>query len=285
MRVVSRFSIIVLIFLVVAAVSGYEALRRRSPVARWLWLPIAGAVFLEARVGSLAIQPFHAPWRSAAIEAIDRGGPATLLVVPFGDRDWDSQYMLAIAGSTRPLVYGWGGFYPSYQRELEQAFGPGDVARGLALARKVWPETRLLVDRERLRQLTGGKRGEAPRIFQEALLRSCVTLAEDERFTLLRIPPDTGPAPSFERLTRQATLRDNPVIAFTARAEGGRSLPLTVEANGIRVAALTLETRSREYRVSVPAAVLVAIRPNAVRIVSDSGAPFVLENFHLLPPG
>jgi len=285
MRVVSRFSIIVLIFLVVAAVSGYETLRRKRPAARWLWLPVAAAVFLEARVGTLEIQPFRAPWRSAAIEAIDRDGPATLLIVPFGDRNWDSQYMLAIAGATRPLVYGWGGFYPPYQRELERAFGSGDVARGLALARKVWPETRLLVDRERLRQLTGGKRGEGPRIFQEALLRSCETLAEDERFTLLRIPPDTGPSPSFERLTRRETLRDNPVVAFMARAEGGRPSPVTVTVNGTRIATVTLEARRRQYTVAVQPDTLVGVRPNVVRVDSDSGVPFVLEGFRLLPPG
>ena len=101
--------------------------------------------------------PFREPWKSAAIEAIDRDGPATLLVVPFSDRNWDSQYMLAITGARIPLVYGWGGFYPPYQVELRGAFGSGDVVRGLALARKVWPETRLLVDKMHLRGLVGGK--------------------------------------------------------------------------------------------------------------------------------
>lgn len=287
MRVVSRFSIVVLIFLVLAAVSGYEALWRRRPAARWLWLPVAAAVFMEARVGPLAIVPFQAPMTSVAIEAIGRGGPATLLVVPFGDRNWDSYYMLGIAGARTPLVYGWGGFYPPYQVELREAFGSGDVARGLALARKVWPETRLLIDKLHLRGLIGGKRGDGPRIFEEELMRSCETLAQDERFTLLRIPPDTGPAPVFERITRLSTLRDNPVITFTARAAAGlpTSVTVTVTVNDTRVTAVTLDDAGREYRVPVPADALVEVRPNTIRIGSDGGAPFTLEGFQLLPPG
>ena len=285
MRVVSRFSVVVLIFLVLAAVSGYEALWRRRPAARWLWLPVAAAVFLEARVGPLAVVPFQEPWKSAAIEAIDRGGPATLLVVPFSDRNWDSQYMLAIAGARIPLVYGWGGFYPPYQVELRQAFGSGDVPRGLALARKVWPETKLLVDKLHLRGLIGGKRGEGPRIFEEALLRSCETLAEDERFALLRIPPDIGPAPQFERITRQATLRDNPVIAFAAGVTGGRPVSVPVTVNDTLVATLVIDGPSRRYSVQVPPAALVDVRPNTIRIGSGGGVPFSLEGFRLLPPG
>ena len=285
MRVVSRFSIIVLIFLVLAAVSGYEALWRRRPAARWLWLPVAAAVFLEARVGTLAIAPFREPWQSAAIAAIDRGGPATLLVVPFSDRNWDSQYMLAIAGARIPLVYGWGGFYPPYQVELREAFGSGDVPRGLALARKVWPETRLLVDKAHLRGLIGGKRGDSPKIFEEALLKSCEKLAEDERFTLLRIPPDTGPAPFFERITRHATLRDNPVVAFTAVAAGGRQVDVPVTVNDTLVGTVTLDAGGREFTVRVPQEALVEVRPNTIRVGSGGGAPFSLAGFRLLPPG
>jgi len=285
MRVVSRFSIVALIFLVLAAVSGYEALWRRRPAARWLWLPVVAAVFLEARVGALAVVPFQAPLKSPAIEAIDRGGPATLLVVPFSDRNWDSYYMLGIAGARTPLLYGWGGFYPPYQVELREAFGSGDVARGLALARKVWPETRLLVDKLHLRGLIGGKRGDGPRIFEEALVRSCETLAEDERFTLLRIPPDTGPAPFFERITRRATLRDNPVIAFTAGTASGRPVAVPVTVNDILVATLVIDGPSRGYSVQVPAAALVDVRPNTIRIGTGGGAPFTLKGFRLLPPG
>jgi hypothetical protein len=206
-----------------------------------------------------------------------------LLIVPFGDRNWDSQYMLAIAGSRIPVVYGWGGFYPPYQVELREALGAGDVPRLLALARKVWPDTRLLVDRRHLRGLVGGKRGEGPRILQEELLRSCEMLAVDERFTLLRIPPDSQPASSFERLTRHATLRDNPVVAFTARAEGDQPLPVSVSVNGTRIAGVILEAGSREHRVPVPAASLTGVRPNVIRMDGDGGKPFVLQDFRLLP--
>jgi hypothetical protein len=157
--------------------------------------------------------------------------------------------------------------------------------RGLALARKVWPETRLLVDKLHLRGLIGGKRGDGPRVFEEALVRSCETLAEDERFTLLRIPPDTGPSPFFERITRQATLRDNPVLAFTAGTATGRPVAVPVMVNDTLVATLTLEGPSRQYAVQVPAAALVDARPNSIRIGSGGGALFSLSGFRLLPPG
>lgn len=285
MRVISRFSIVVLIFLVVAAVSGYQELWRRRPAARWVWLPVLLAVAAEARVGPLAIMPFKQPWRSPAINAIDRDGPATLLVIPFGDRNWDSQYMFAIAGARIPLVYGWGGFYPPFQIELREALGAGDVPRLLALARKVWPETRLLVDKTHLRGLVGGKRGEGPRILEEALLQSCEKLAEDKRFTLLRVPPDSGPAPVFERLTREATLRDNPVVAFVARSADGGSLGVEVSVNGQSIATLQVDDRVRAFTVPVPPSALVGVKPNVIRVGTENGATFVLEDFRLLRRG
>ena len=110
-------------------------------------------------------------------------------------------------------------------------------------------------------------------------------MAEDERFTLLRIPPDTGPAPFFERITRQATLRDNPVIAFTAGAIGGRPVVVPVTVNDTLVATLVIDGPSRRYSVPVPPAALVAVRPNTIRIGSGGGVPFSLEGFRLLPPG
>ena len=116
-------------------------------------------------------------------------------------------------------------------------------------------------------------------------MRSCEMLAEDERFTLLRIPPDIGPAPFFERITRQATLRDNPVIAFTAGTTGGQPVSVPVTVNDTLVATLTLNGPSRPYSVPVPAAALVAVRPNTIRIGSPGGAPFTLAEFRLLPPG
>lgn len=283
MRVVSRFSVIVLIFLVVAAASGYQALWRRRPAALLVCLPVLVAVGLEARVGPLAILPVQLPWRSAAIDAVERDGPATLLIVPFSDRNWDSYYMLAITGARIPLVYGWGGFYPPLQVELREALGDGDVPRLLSLAGKIWPETRLLVDKVHLRGLVGGKRGDGPKILEEALVRSCETLAEDERFRLLRIPAEAGPAPRFERITRMATLRDNPVIAFTAAAAGDQPSAAAVTVNDTRVARIALDTQRREYAVPVPADALIEVRPNTIRVATDGGAPFTLEGFRLLP--
>jgi hypothetical protein len=284
MRVISRFGLVVLIFLVVAAVSGYETLWRRRPSLRWVLLPaVLAAVCLESRVGHLRVVPFAAPWNSPAIAAIDRDGPSTLLIVPFGERDWDSQYMLGIAGSRRQLVYGWGGFYPPFQRALEDAFVGGDVARGLALARTVWPETRVLLDRKHLRRRSRRRDAAMAERIEQGLLGSCDTLATDERFTLLRIRPDTGPAPVFSRLMREGTLRDDPVVSFGARTADGGELAVEVTANGMTVGTLRIDARPRRFSVRVPPAALVAVRPNEVRVAGAGGAPFLLEGFRMLP--
>ena len=55
--------------------------------------------------------------------------------------------------------------------------------------------------------------------------------------------------------------------------------------NDTLVATLEVDGPSRRYSVPVPAAALVDVRPNTIRIGSAGGAPFSLEGFRLLPPG
>jgi hypothetical protein len=142
---------------------------------------------------------------------------------------------------------------------------------------------KILLDKEQLRRRALKNNGAAVRALEEELSRRCENVAADERFTLLRIPPDPGPAPAFERITRLATLRDNPVIAFAARAAGSRSLAVAVSVNGTPVATLEITGEIGQYSVRVPPEALVGVKPNTIRISSAEGGLFSLEDFWLFP--
>lgn len=286
MRVVSRFSIMVTIFLVVAAVAGWEALCRRWPRARWTAVIVLAAVFLEARVGAKQVMSFSAPWQSPALSALDREPDGTLLILPMADRSWDSQYMLGIAGSERKLLYGWGGFYPPFQNELARCFGTDDFDRGIALVRQVWPETSILLDRRHLAAIAARYRKDTHWTELEGkLAASGETVAVDGRFALYRVRQDPQPATSYLRITRRDVLLGNPVVRFSARAADGADQAIGVAVNDTFVGTLAVSAEPRSFAVEVPAAALVDVYPNRIQIGSLGGGAVVVDSFSLAPKG
>jgi hypothetical protein len=286
MRVVSRFSVMVTIFLVVAAVAGWEALCRRWPRARWTAILVLAAVFLEARVGARPVLPFSAPWHSPAIDALDRAPDGTLLILPMADRSWDSQYMLGIAGSERKLLYGWGGFYPPFQEELARSFGTDDFDRGIALVREVWPETSILLDRKHLAPFVSRYRKESHwGLLEGRLAAACETVAVDDRFTLYRVRQNPQPVTSYQRVTRRDVLLGNPIVRFSVRAADGAATTVGVAVNDTLLGTLAVSGEPRTFVIEVPRAALVDVYPNRIRIGSLGGGAVVVDAFSLAPRG
>lgn len=286
MRVVSRFAIVVLVFLLVAAVAGWEALCRRWPRVRWTTPLVVLLVCAEARPGTVRTVPFDAPWRSPALAAMEHEPEAPLLVLPFGDRNWDSQYMLGIAGSRRRLLYGWGGFYPSYQQRFTSLFRNGDFAEVLTLLRQVWPSPYLLLDRWHLENLGRRNETEIPWAQLESeLAAACEPVAADDRFALFKVRSPASPAVVYQRITRHDVLVANPTIVFTARAAAGGDLPVAVAVNGSILGRFDLSGEPVVYALTVPADSLEVVYPNAIQIGSSQGGDLVVGSFALAPAG
>jgi hypothetical protein len=286
-RVVSRFSLYVLLFLATAAALGWSRIERRWPWRR-AGLPAAWAVLLALAVlesvpHPLRIRPLRYPPESAVLDGLDRRTePYVIAMAPMGNRNSDSRHMLTIARSDRLFVYAWGGAYPSYTQQVRDALNPVGPRpdQAAALLRQLWPDCLILEDKHLSRL------ARVPVDYAERFAGLADVVAEDERYALLQLRPNPRPDGERIRLVRRDYLAAHPVLTFRARVPAGAPpVALWLDVNGYPAGRWTLTADPQDGRVAVPAAYFVDLLPNRFRFHAEGDAAFILDDFNLAAPG
>lgn len=279
-RVVSRFSIFLLIFMIVAAALAWSQIERRwlkRPALRWLWIvPLLLAVF-ESIPNPFRVWPLEYPLSSPVLDRLDHlTQPYVIAMAPMGDRNHDSRNMLQIARTDRLFVYAWGGAYPHYTRMVRNAmdfnhFQPEQVAQ---LLRQLWPECFILEDK------TLSRTARVPRNYAEAFSNETDILAEDDHFALLRLKPEATPATEQIRLVRHDFLAANPVLTFRAHTPADvPSAMLWLDVNGYPIGRWKLAPEAIEFQIAIPPRNILPILPNSLRFHATKNTPFFLDSF------
>jgi len=289
-RVVSRFSIYLLIFMALASGLAWSHVERRwlrRPALRWLWLvPLLLAV-PECLPKGIRVKPLECPFSTAVLERLDRRRePYVLAMLPMGDRARDSSYMLRIARTDRLFVYAWGGAYPHYTRQVRdsldpRAFRPTEAAE---LLRQLWPECLLLEDKSVTRK---ARRAKVPLNYVRGFGAETELVDEDERFALLRLKPKAEPAVEQIRQIRRDFLAANPRLAFVARVPAGAPpATLWLDVNGYPAGRWEIADAPQEFQIDVAPRQLIGLLPNRLRFHAENDAPFFLDSFRAVPaPG
>ena len=273
-RVMSRFSIIVMIFLIVAGSCFLDRAAGRRRHLQWLALPLLATLLLEAHAIPHAYRRFSVPIAPSTLEAIRSRADATLTVIPLGNRRLDGRYMLAIAGSRTLMVNGFGGFSPALQRKIGFALRTRP-RRAFSLISSIWPPSLLLVDRQALARFNN--QGYAT---TEALVRARGELvASDRNFALYAPVEPQGPVTEYRRFVRGDILRADPVFSFEARSAARDAQDLFVLLNGTVVAAVRAGNQWQRYRVPLPAAGITGIDYEMVFVRGlDGQSPWMARN-------
>ena len=285
-RVVSRFSVFVLLFMSIAAAMAWNRIEGRwlrKPGSLALWILPVVLLAIEARPPHIQTAPLQLPLSTPALTALeDLGKPYVLAVVPMYKRYFTSRHMLQIGRQDRLFAYAWGGAFPPLSTKICKAFDPAQPQpeQAALLLRQLWPECLILEDKSISR--TGDPQFQ--RDYAELMADETDVMAEDERFALLRFTPRTAPATEEIRLIRADYLRDNPVIRFRARvAEGGPGAALHLDVNGYSVGQAALTAQAQEFQLVVPPTYAIKLRPNRLRFHAENDAPFHLESFEAHP--
>ena len=298
-RVVSRFSIYVLIYMVIAAALAWSWIERRwlaRPALRWLWLaPLLLAVVECLPRGPFRFSPLEVPYATPVLDLLDRREqPYVLAVVPMGQRSHDSRHMLQIGRTDRLFVYAWGGAYPTYTRQVRDSIDPFNPqpAETARLLRQLWPECLLLEDkpfaRNRKPDMMFRPDLHRWRPYDYSALLSAETevLAEDDRFVLMRLKSPATPLPEYIKLVRRDLLAAHPFLTFRAHVPAGAPpVVLWLDVNGYVAGRWTITDETRDFRLVVPAAFFVDLLPNRFRFHAEGDAPFLLDGFDLAAPG
>ena len=284
-RVVSRFSIYLLLFMVVAAGLAWTRIQRRwlrRPLLRFLWiLPVLAVAAESIPPGPYRFREVEYPVSSPVLDLLDQlESPHVVAMAPMGDRNHDSRHMLQIARTDRLFVYAWGGAYPDFTRDVRTAMDPRnpDPATAAALLRQLWPECVVLEDK----RLT--RRARIPCNYAEVFAAEANVAAEDFRFSLLRFKPQSSPSTEQIRLIRQDLLRANPLVRFRARTPAADpEATLWLDVNGYPVGRWEIAPASCEFSVEIPENHILPILPNRLRFHADNDKPFFLDAFAAAP--
>jgi hypothetical protein len=292
-RVVSRFSIFVLLFMVIAAALAWSRIEHRwlrRPALRWLWIvPLLLAVLESVPDQHPRIRPVGYPLSTPVLERLDRlKQPVVIAMVPMGAREYDSRYMLQIARTDRLFVYAWGGAYPRYTEQVRDALRPLHPApmQASTLLRQLWPECFILEDKAFSR--ADNPEWLTPQFrsfwcfcnYAEVLSGETEILAEDDRFVLMRLKPEPNPSPEQIRMVRQDLLQANPHLTFRARTPAGAPpATLWLDVNGYLLGRWTLTSEPQSFEVDIPPRYFLPILPNRFRFHATDDANFFLDAF------
>jgi len=279
-RVLSRFGIVVLVFLVVAAAHALHQIGRGNPWRRWIWAPCLALVLLESHVTPYRFRTEPTGGPPAAVAQAAAGGEhRAWIVLPIGDRYHDSRCMLSLAGANRLLVNGWSGFQPAFAAGLGNAFQEGRRGDFVDALSELWPDVLVVVDRMRLHALNAG--GGHP--FTEASLREiCPLVSEDERFAVYALPE-----PKAAAVHRRHVRRDMGRATGTFRYEAHAAVDdtLLVFCNGALTAVHAVTPSWTALEAALPATSMTALKRNTVTVRSASGRAWSIRRDGFFPHG
>ena len=266
-RVVSRFSIIVLTFFVVVAAAGLQELASRRRRGSGFLVATAMALLLvEARTYPYEYREMPAPMSASISRALEAPELTqhTLMILPAGARHLDSLSMLAAVNTRHYLVNGWSGFEPVFYERLVNRFDHRGAGAGLALLWKLWPDPLVLVDKEGLRR---ERDVDGYATTEGAVSRRADLLADDDLHALYRPRPSLEPITIYERFARRDVTARLPVVRFTARAADlDRSIAVDVACNDWPVATLTVDGHWRTFSVDLTESALGQVGGDMITI-------------------
>lgn len=287
-RVVSRFSLFVMIWLIAASSAAFDCIvGMRRGALRCVLLSctaVLAVLFLAACPNRSHSSTMNAglPVRSDVLDSLDaREDPYVLAIVPMGMRSIDSMHMLQIAGSRRLSVYAWGGTYPHYTVKVREALSPnesrGNLDRAGNLLAQLWPECFVLFDK-----CTQPMRVPGADLYLERMENVFLKLDEDERFVLFKPVDPQSESPEHIKMVRHDILSENPCVEFSVSSKTGGNV--VFDFNGVYIGEWHVSAGEARYvRLSLPDELFVKYFPNRFRFHGKDDAVFSVDEFRLAP--
>lgn len=235
-RVMSRFGVMVLFFLVCAATCGLDVLLRKATGKKidkpWLARIVATLAValcaLECIPKSSWVRTYvpidNARQSPAMVRLFEQHPIRTLAALPMGNRNIEGMRMYALLKGDFPYVYAWGGYFPEFSREIADASGRGLWNRLHEHLSSLYPPC--LVFRDRRYPFDDSPK-EDPDGNREDLYNFLVPVDQDARFTLYELSP-LPPAKQEIRRFRTDVGRMNPNLCATIKTTPGVSVALSL---------------------------------------------------------
>jgi len=255
MRVTTRFSIIVLLFLITGGCAALDALLRKAPrKLRWLW--VVPLIFVVAETYS---RPYafvgHRRKLASAVQRHLQELPRRVSVVqvPYGPREFDGPAMMLVVGKFNYAINGLAGFMPRQHHRLGHYLSSDKMEEAAQWLREIWPEAYLVVD---LHGLTSWRRHHSDYTFTEKSLKPFwQEVMRDNLYALYRLRPLPETPPCIVRRLRTDVLNHHPVLRFEARAldvPDGATPRVRIRVNGKDLTRVELTSELEPHEITIP---------------------------------
>ncbi len=252
-RVMSRFSLIVLLFMIAAGCFALDVLLKKLPRLRWLWVVALVLVVVETYSRPYKFIEHRSRFDSPVQRYLrDLPEKASVVQVPYGLRDFDGPAMMATVGKWDYLINGWCGFMPKQHRTLGGYLSSDQMPEAADWLRRIWPEAYLIVD---LEGIEWWRRRMGATFTEQDLEPHWQEVTRDDRFALYRLRPLEETPPRIVRRLRTDVLRRHPRLQFTARAldvPDGTTAQALVRVNGHDVERLVISKELQTFAVLIP---------------------------------
>ena len=284
LRVLSRFSIIIIVFIIILSSFAIHDLTSGKGWQRLLVIPVIGLIFWESHVVKYRywVQPSNLLSPKIS-KVLDDHHLHSIIVIPIGNRNDDGRYMMSVADSKYLLVNGWDAFYPRYAREMARLFSDGDLNRAVTLLRRLWPSPYILVDRERLSYLKTRGYGTS----EENLKKVCDFVIKDDRFTLYAIKKKTDFKNRYIRYIRLDFVKNAKAVIFKVRLhdQNNKMKKILVELNNHPFKIVLVSNVWKEFCININHKIPLRLDKNLI-ILKPFGYKTVnlqVSGFRLIP--
>lgn len=268
-RGITRFSIVVLTYFVIASCFTIDHFLKRTPWLKWLFPILIGVLIYEAQDLRYNYKQYSSLIKSSTIQKCQNiGGDYTLFLLPAAIRDIDPNLVMFSIGSFPLLVNGVSGFTPTYYKDYFYWEKTGwKIDKITSRLQEIWPPVYILVDNSWLKLMERGWHYPFP---WEAFKEKWRMIYNDQynRFLLFKQRDHTFDLnEKIVRRIRTDLLRENPILSFMARcvaAEGG--LVVEILLNGQPVAERFLTEEWKKNEISLPSNGMGDIQGETVEI-------------------
>lgn len=296
-RVVSRFGVLILLFLVCVASVALNAIATRM---KGRFAALAGALLAAAIVVAVAIEAM--PPRKlvssyvnvddqrqspAVARLVARNPDVTIAALPCGPREIENMRMFSLLKGDFLYIYAWGGFFPEYSQALVSILMSLDTDASHRELSRLYPDCIVLVDNS----IPVYAREPIPDRFLKDEDRRivdfhkfCAEFAEEEdcdgRFTVFRLRPQPR-SKRASKIFRSDIARRRPLLSCAVSAESDSLVVFSLNGRTLGSAQTAVDGVAR-FSCSIPQDALTERPFNELAAKAKNGSALAFTSFTLI---
>ncbi len=287
-RGLTRFSIVILIYLIVAGCTALNRLIQKEYRLIYLFPVLIGLLIFDASMMKYKYNDYTDVTRSKIIHDIKKLPKESVLVqMPLGERTVDATIAMATISTCPLLINGYSGFVPSNQQQLycweKKGWQLDKITKWLT---RIWPPVYMVVDKHAEKWLATGWHKPFP---QKILEKDWKLMDEDAQYALYSQIQKTITASPVLRHVRTDILKKHPVVYFSARLPAiNQHISALILLNDHEVDRVPITSEWHTYRVLLPQKYMGRLTGDEITwttVHSDTAQPiWKIKGIHFAAP-